>query len=110
VSTNAGVILQTLPQNVLDTPAEKAVSVFDLMEVFSLSLIQVCRWAKWDSGSCSGSLQIQFSVKLVLRKKARTTARRRSQRVRHSFEKDLLFRSAQKPRQLDVGLFRVSQQ
>ena len=40
VSTNAGVILQTLPQNPLDTRAEKAVSVFDVTHVFSLSLIQ----------------------------------------------------------------------
>ena len=40
VSTNAGVILQTLPQNPLDTRAEKAASVFDVTQVFSLSLIE----------------------------------------------------------------------
>jgi hypothetical protein len=40
VSTNAGVILQTLPQNPLNPRAEKAVSVFDVTHVFSLSLIQ----------------------------------------------------------------------
>jgi hypothetical protein len=40
VSTNAGVILQTLPQDPLDPRAEKAVSVFDVTHVFSLSLIQ----------------------------------------------------------------------
>lgn len=40
VSTNAGVILQTLPQDPLNPRAEKAVSVFDVTHVFSLSLIQ----------------------------------------------------------------------
>jgi len=40
VSANAGVILQTLPQNPLDTRAEKAASVFDVTHVFSLSLMQ----------------------------------------------------------------------
>jgi hypothetical protein len=40
VSTNAGVILQTLPQDPRNPRAEKAVSVFDVTHVFSLSLIQ----------------------------------------------------------------------
>jgi len=40
VSTNAGVILQTLPQDPLHPRTEKAVSVFDVKQVFSLSLMQ----------------------------------------------------------------------
>jgi len=40
VSTNAGVILQTLPQDPLNPQLEKAVSVFDVTQVFSLSLMQ----------------------------------------------------------------------
>ena len=40
VSTNAGVILQTLPQDPLNPRLEKAVSVFDVTQVFSLSLMQ----------------------------------------------------------------------
>jgi len=40
VSTNAGVILQTLPQDPLNPRMEKAVSVFDVTHVFSLSLMQ----------------------------------------------------------------------
>jgi len=40
VSTNAGVILQTLPQDPLNTREEKAASVFDVTHVFSLSLMQ----------------------------------------------------------------------
>jgi hypothetical protein len=37
---NAGVILQTLPQNPLDPKADKGPSTFDITHVFSLSLIQ----------------------------------------------------------------------
>jgi len=40
VSSNAGVILQTLPQDPFNPGAEKAVSVFDVTQVFSLSLMQ----------------------------------------------------------------------
>jgi hypothetical protein len=40
VATNAGVILQTLPQDPLNPHMEKAVSVFDVTQVFSLSLMQ----------------------------------------------------------------------
>jgi Carboxypeptidase regulatory-like domain len=40
VSANAGVILQTLPQDPLDPHAEKAASVFDVTHAFSLSLMQ----------------------------------------------------------------------
>jgi Carboxypeptidase regulatory-like domain len=40
VSQNAGVILQTLSQDPLNPRAEKAVSVFDVTHVFSLSVMQ----------------------------------------------------------------------
>jgi hypothetical protein len=41
IPSNAGVILQTLPQDPLNSQAEKGPSTFDVSHVFSLSLIQV---------------------------------------------------------------------
>jgi hypothetical protein len=40
IPSNAGVILQTLPQDPLNSQAEKGPSTFDVTHVFSLSLIQ----------------------------------------------------------------------
>ena len=46
--SNAGVVLQTLPQNPLDSRADRGVSTFDVTHVFTLSLFQALPFDRFD--------------------------------------------------------------
>jgi hypothetical protein len=47
----SGILQQTVPQNPLDTRAEKAPSTFDVRHVFALSLVQELRFERWRPAS-----------------------------------------------------------